>query len=214
MRSQAPPDSPLNDCEFVHNPVAEVFTVSEAPDAAQRKGLLFSGALRDRKGLDLLLEAYLLEPRLNAHRLHLFGEGAHRESFEQMVRANGLNVEFHGKVPAEVLAQALRSVRLLVNPSRLEGWSASINEALCCGLPVVGWAPQVEELQGLLGLRVGLAFDARTQTAGELAETLLTALEDRGLTGLTGEELARVARSQFSAERFVQAYLAIYEELR
>jgi glycosyltransferase involved in cell wall biosynthesis len=204
---------PAENLRVVHNPVAEVFGEGDAPAVAGRQGLLFSGALRDRKGLDLLLEAYALEPRLNAHRLHLYGEGAERESYERQVQANGLNVEFHGKVPIEILARALRSARLLVNPSRLEGWSASINEALCCGLPVVGWAPQVEELEDLLGVRVGLAFDARTQSAGELAASLLGALEDAALAGLTGERLARAAREQFSAERFVNGYLSVYGEL-
>ncbi len=204
---------PADRLRVVHNPVADVFAQQDAPGATDRQGLLFSGALRDRKGLDLLLEAYALEPRLNAHRLHLYGEGAERESYERQVQTKGLNVEFHGKVPVEELARALRSARLLVNPSRLEGWSASINEALCCGLPVVGWAPQVEELESLLGVRVGLAFDARTQSAHELAASLLAAVEDASLAELTGERLARAAREQFSAERFVNGYLGVYREL-
>ncbi len=204
---------PADRMRVVHNPVAETFMDPNAPAVKDRRGLLYSGALRDRKGLDLLLEAYALEPRLNLHRLHLYGEGAERERYEQVVQAQGLNVEFHGKVPVGILAQALRSARLLVNPSRLEGWSGSINEALCCGLPVVGWAPQVEELEGLLALRVGLAFDARTQSARELAQTLQAALEDTSLAALSGEPLARAAREQFSAERFVKGYVAVYREL-
>jgi len=197
----------------VHNPVADAFTHGATPGAAERNDLLFSGALRDRKGLDLLLEAYALEPRLSRHRLHLYGEGPRREAYEHQARKLGLNVEFHGKVSVEVLVRALCAARLLVNPSRLEGWSASINEALCCGVPVVGWAPQVEELESLLGMRVGLAFDARAQSAHELATRLLAALEDASLAGLTGTRLARAAREQFSAERFVNGYLSVYREL-
>jgi glycosyltransferase involved in cell wall biosynthesis len=204
---------PLDRLRVVHNPVAEAFAQGRTPRAAERGGLLFSGALRDRKGLDVLLEACALEPRLHDHPLHLYGEGPQREEYERRVREQGLNVEFHGKVSVEELARALRAARLLVNPSRLEGWSASINEALCCGLPVVGWAPQVEELERLLGLHVGLPFDARTQSARELAETLLAALEDSALAALTGEPLARAAGEQFSAERFVKGYVAVYREL-
>jgi glycosyltransferase involved in cell wall biosynthesis len=197
----------------VHNPVADAFTHGATPGAAERNDLLFSGALRERKGLDLLLEAYALEPRLNHHRLHLYGEGPQREAYEHQARELGLNVEFHGRVSVEVLVRALCAARLLVNPSRLEGWSASINEALCCGMPVVGWAPQVAELESLLDMRVGLAFDARTQSAHELATSLLAALEDASLAELTGERLARAAREQFSAERFVNGYLGVYREL-
>jgi glycosyltransferase involved in cell wall biosynthesis len=197
----------------VHNPVADAFTHGATPGAAERNDLLFSGALRDRKGLDLLLEAYALEPRLNHHRLHLYGEGPQREAYEHQARELGLNVEFHGRVSVEVLVRALCAARLLVNPSRLEGWSASINEALCCGVPVVGWAPQVAELESQLDMRVGLAFDARTQSAHELATSLLTALEDASLAELTGERLGRAAREQFSAERFVNGYLGVYREL-
>ena len=204
---------PANRLRVVHNPVAEAFAQGRSPSAAERQGLLFSGALRDRKGLDLLLDAYALEPRLNKNALHLYGEGAQRAAFERQVREQGLNVEFHGKVSVEDLARALCAARLLVNPSRLEGWSASINEALCCGLPVVGWAPQVEELERLLGLRVGLPFDARTQSARELAASLLAALEDASLAALTGQTLARAAREHFSVERFVRGYLVVYQEL-
>ena len=211
IRTQA--GMPADRLRVVHNPVAETFAQGPTPSAAERRGLLFSGALRDRKGLDLLLEAYAIEPRLNDHALHLYGEGAQREAYERQAREHGLNLVFHGKVAVEELAHALRGARLLVNPSRLEGWSASINEALCCGLPVVGWAPQVQELERLLGLRVGLPFDARTQSARELAATLLTALEDAPLAAVTGQRLARAARESFSAERFVRGYLTVYQEL-
>jgi glycosyltransferase involved in cell wall biosynthesis len=204
---------PSERLRVVHNPVADVFAEGPAPGSAKRRGLVFSGALRDRKGLDLLLEAYAQEPRLNKQRLHLYGEGADRETYARRVREQGLNLEFHGKVPAPDLACALREARLLVNPSRLEGWSASINEAVCCGTPVIGWAPQVEELTGLLGVVPGAAFDARVQSARELATTILAALESPELRAIAGTRLAASARDWFSVERFLQGYLEVYSEL-
>jgi glycosyltransferase involved in cell wall biosynthesis len=86
-------------------------------------------------------------------------------------------------------------------------------EALCCGTPIVGWAPQVMELETLLGMSVGEPFDGRTQTAAELAAAMRRALEGASVSPRGRRRLAEAARERFSEERYLATYLEIYREL-
>ncbi len=67
---------PLRDerIRVVHNPVAEEFRREPILPAQAREGVVFSGALRHRKGIDLVLDAFAMNPRLKAQELFLCGE--------------------------------------------------------------------------------------------------------------------------------------------
>ncbi len=101
----------------------------------------------------------------------------------------------------------------MVLPSRGEGWSGSINEAVCCGTPVVGYAPQVSELRDLLGMEVGIAFDANLHTAAELADFLLQALDGPLQETAVRQRIAAAAREALSGDKFARGYEQIYREL-
>jgi hypothetical protein len=77
----------------------------------------------------------------------------------------------------------------------------------------VGWAPQVRELAEWWNRPVGFPFDAREQSAGELAAVLLRALGDPILEDRSRIELARLARESFSMERYGRETEGRYAEL-
>ena len=104
----------------------------EAPRA------VFVGRLAKEKGLDVLLEAWPmvlgLFPRA---RLTLIGEGPERPALEAQVARLGLNgaVEMPGALDDP--SSALRDSDLFVLPSREEGMSIALLEALAIGVPTV-----------------------------------------------------------------------------
>jgi glycosyltransferase involved in cell wall biosynthesis len=98
-------------------------------------------------------------------------------------------------------------------PSRLEGFSIAILEALCCGTPVLGWAPQIRELETVMGMPVGVPFDGRSQKASELAGMIRDALRADADSSDRRTRLAAAARDAFSEERHVEAYLDLYREM-
>lgn len=96
------------------------------------------GRLVSQKGFDHLLHAFrLCCDRYPQWSLHILGEGAERQSLEQLRRDLGLDdrVRFLGivKEPSDVLRQA----DLFVMSSRYEGFPLSLIEAMACRLPVI-----------------------------------------------------------------------------
>jgi glycosyltransferase involved in cell wall biosynthesis len=197
----------------VYYPILDEFQRGNVIPAQERRGLISVGVLTEAKGVDLLLEAYRRSRMLRQHPLTICGAGEDEEKFREFVRRHRLPVVFKGRLTPLEVKGILSSARLLVNPSRMEGFSVALLEALACGTPVVGWAPQVRELEEWWGRRVGFPFDARTQTAAELAQILEGALHDSLLRTGERKELARLARKSFSMERYGAETLKNYRVL-
>jgi glycosyltransferase involved in cell wall biosynthesis len=102
----------------------------------------FVGRLAPEKGLETLIDAW---PAVRAGhpqaRLIMFGEGPERAALEARVAARGLTlgsgqaVEMPGAVPDATAA--LRDADLFVLPSREEGMSIALLEAMALGMPAV-----------------------------------------------------------------------------
>lgn len=71
----------------------------------------------------------------------------------------------------------------------------------------------MHETEELLGVTPGLAFDARVESAGDLAEAISALLTSALISTDHRERLARVARETFTVARFLRGYLSIYREL-
>ena len=83
------------------------------------------------------------------------GDGSLRQDFERYARTRRASVVFTDYVPAEDVAGILKRSRLLVHPSRSEGFPRVVVEAMASGTPavcldgVVGW-PLVDGQNSLL----------------------------------------------------------------
>jgi glycosyltransferase involved in cell wall biosynthesis len=112
------------------------------PDWRTEPRAAFVGRLAPEKGLDTLIDAW---PAVRAAhpgaRLVLIGEGPERPALEARARALGLAlgpgqaVELPG--PAADVTAALRDADLFVLPSREEGMSIALLEAMALGIPLV-----------------------------------------------------------------------------
>jgi glycosyltransferase involved in cell wall biosynthesis len=203
---------PLERTRYIYNPVAPIFAQPSSEREITRRGILFAGAVRVRKGIDLLLNAYRSDRRLRKHPLFIAGTGEDEPLVERAI-AEGLPVQYLGKLSPLEVAARLRSVQLAAIPSRLEGFSIAILEAICCGAPVVAWAPQVREVESQLGMPIGAPFDGRTQTADELAAGILDVLEGDLVKIKNRRRMAVAAREAFSEDRFLNAYVDTYCEM-
>jgi glycosyltransferase involved in cell wall biosynthesis len=103
---------------------------------------MFVGRLAPEKGLGTLLSCWpLVQARYPKARLVLVGEGSERTALEAQARALGLtlgpghSVEFSGFSGA--VTEALRTADLFVLPSREEGMSIALLEAMALGMPLV-----------------------------------------------------------------------------
>src|SRR5690606_37061373 len=94
-----------------------------------------------QKGLDVLLEAMAILARERAAlRLRMAGRGRDLERVRSTARSLGIerNVDLLGAVDDQQRMRLLSEARLLLMPSRLEGFGMVAAEAMAAGVPVVG----------------------------------------------------------------------------
>ena len=105
-----------------------------SPDAGR---VVFVGRIEHYKGVDVLLAAWPEVRRARPQaRLSILGAGTALEEMRR--RARGLEgIEFAGFVSDEAKVEAMRAARVVVQPSRKEGWGLTVLEANACGTPVV-----------------------------------------------------------------------------
>jgi glycosyltransferase involved in cell wall biosynthesis len=102
--------------------------------------VMFVGALVDRKGLDLLLDAAAaLRPEFSQLRIAIVGDGPSRRGLETQAANLGLDgtVSFWGRLTHDKLPGALAAADAVVLPSRNEGLPRCLVEALAMQRPVV-----------------------------------------------------------------------------
>jgi len=174
-----------------------VFTLASDDPPRDPRQILFAGAVRHVKGVDVLLQAIrlLADRGCDAH-LVVVGEpfyAAYRRE-EERLRALALelglggSVRFAGPQQPHELARTMQTSAVVVLPSRAESFGVVLAEALACGTPVVatrcgGPEDIVDDSVGVLvppedpeSLADGLAhvlgsrdgYDARTLSATAL----------------------------------------------
>ncbi len=137
------------------------------------------------------------------------GEPAYRRELEALAGALGLGsrVVFLGE--REDVPAILAGLDAAVVPSRFEGFSLSVLEAMACGVPVVATAVgAIPEI--VVDGRNGLLVPAGDAAA--LARALSTLLADRDLAG----RLARAGRetaARYTVDAFVRRTESLYLEL-
>jgi len=102
--------------------------------------VVFTGRLSQQKGLDVLFQAWrTIESEFPQASLLILGTGVESATLQNMVGELKLrNVKFLGQ-QAEVLPY-LQAANLFCLPSRAEGFSNSLLEAMACGVPAVATA--------------------------------------------------------------------------
>lgn len=99
-----------------------------------------TGSLIDRKGMDLLIEAFNICFRGNKNvYLYIFGEGPERSKLEKLIGEAELKeqVFLMGLVDRKEIARKMSESNCFVLPSRLETFGVAYIEAMAMGLPVI-----------------------------------------------------------------------------
>ena len=173
----------------------------------------FMGRLHAQKGLDVLLLAFQQvrqELPQFSWRLRLIGAGERRAQLEAMAHrlAIGGAVEFLGQVddPWPFLSQS----DIFVLPSRSEGMSNALLEAMACGLPCIA-----TDIGGNNEVIAHLGNGLLVQPDGceDLASALALLATDRKLRETLGQEALRTVEEKYSLDSVANRYIALYTNL-
>ncbi|WP_079210711.1 glycosyltransferase [Brucella pituitosa] len=120
----------------------EVAAPGDAPEALpDRPYILFLSRLHYKKGLDILADAFCqIANRYPQIDLVIAGpDGGAQTAFLTAIGQAGLQARVHlaGALYGPKKIAVLRNARCFCLPSRQEGFSVAITEALACGVPVV-----------------------------------------------------------------------------
>jgi glycosyltransferase involved in cell wall biosynthesis len=167
------------------------------------------GALEERKGHDVLLDAVatLPDPRLV---VLIVGDGSQRDVLAARTAARGLGerVRLLGRV--EDVTEILAAADVLAMPSRQEGLGVAALEAMAAGLPViasrVGGLPEAV-VDGATGVLVPVG------DVGALAAAIASLAAGRDRARALGAAGAARVRERFTMAGMAAATLAVYRRL-
>jgi glycosyltransferase involved in cell wall biosynthesis len=175
--------------------------------------LTFVGRLHPQKGVDVLLrsvhQVYQVQSEMN-WRLQVLGDGRLRDQLEALARNLGIAeaVDFCGQV--DNVEDYLAGSDIFVLPSRTEGISNALLEAMACGLPCI--ATRIDGNRHVLtdgydGLLV------TPDDVDELAQAIIRLSQDTTLRRRIGKQARHTAQVRYSLDVVATKYVELYELL-
>jgi glycosyltransferase involved in cell wall biosynthesis len=184
------------------------------PQLAGKKLVLFLSRINFKKGLDILARAFghIYRTRQNAH---LVIAGPDTDGYAARVRRwlaeeGALEaVTFTDMVLGERKAALLRRADLFVLPSYTENFGIAVVEAMAAGLPVV-ISNQVNIWSEIAAARAGLVVKPDVL---EVAQAMLTLLDNPSLANEMGERGRCLAQEKFSWQVAADELLRLYRDV-
>lgn len=197
----------LKVAQSLGNPVTRYEYVPSGVDLKQftpmnmkREAVTYVGSLHSVKGVDIFLKAMkgLREP------VWIVGDGPERKSLEQLAQKLQIPCTFWGfRTDIPVL---MNRSKMVVLPSRNEGFGLTLLEAMACGTPVIG--RKTGGIPELITGENGLLFE----TVEELSQNVTNLLENQVLWEKIRENGLQTA-STWRWERTAKLYADIYSQL-
>ena len=173
--------------------------------------IIFAGSAIKRKGIEYLIEVIaMVKDQFPEVKLHLRTSGYRIEKYKKLSKDLNIteNVIVHGALELNKYLELLSNCRLLCLPTLSEGYSWTVLDALCLGVPVVTTTEcRCNDLfdNGDIGLRVKPAdLDA-------LADAILKLFSDFELCKKFSENGLK-KREEFGNETIIPKYMGLYEK--
>ena len=87
----------------------------------------------------------LLFPLGKKYSIIIIGDGPLKKEYEEIIKSQKLNIILTGKIPRTEIPKYISQSRLMVHPSKSEGFPRSFAEAFACGVPVVALNKAIKE---------------------------------------------------------------------
>lgn len=183
----------------------------DTPTRERTQTVVCVSQMRYEKGIDVLLQAWNIVHQALPHaQLILVGRGAIQTQLQEMAEALGVaeSVEFTG-LQRDVPAQLHRGA-IAVLPSRWEGLSNALLEAMACGLACVATRVSGSEdviQHGVNGLLV------ESEDYHGMAQALLTLLNNPTLAQQYGRAARATIEKHYVLEYITDMYIKLYQQV-
>ena len=193
----------------------ELFVTSDESPGTRPLEVLSVSRLDDKKGVDVLIEAFHMlteDDALADWRLTIGGDGSPDYLAQLRTSAErgpaGHRITFCGWLDDRERRQRMRSASLFALPSHQENFGIALVEAMACGLPAVV-SPGVNLGDELAAAGAGWVVERRPQA---LADTLGRAMRDADERTARGVKAALFAR-RFRWDQVTHGLQAMYESV-
>lgn len=184
------------------------------PEMAGKSLILHLGRIHQKKGLDLLVEAF---SRVAARRddVHLVlagsGDNGYVKQINKMLRDLDVfdRTTITGQVDEVEKLAILRDADIFVLASHGENFGISVVEAMACGLPVI-ISDKVGIWSEILEASAGTVTKCQPE---EIADAIENLLNDSGLRMAMGQRGKTIACEQFSSDRMSESMETAYQAI-
>lgn len=174
------------------------------------KIILYTGRLSPEKGVDFLIRAFSKVHMRMPVQLFILGDGSEKKNLEKLIQQCHVENKVHLMHAVENVVPFLQSADVFVLPSRFEGLSNSLLEAMACGVPVIatrvtGTSEVIQD--GVTGMLV------EYNDTESLANTLMFLItHPEKARELAGNAIAAVRRL-YTLEDAVAKYTMLYQSV-
>jgi glycosyltransferase involved in cell wall biosynthesis len=174
------------------------------------KVILYTGRLAAEKGVAFLIRAYAALSLPQPTKLYILGAGPQLSALQKFLHQHNLLSTVTILPPVEDILPFLYGADIFVMPSRSEGLSNSILEAMACGLPVI--ATRVEGNTDLIEDDVNGLLVA-PDDEGNLVNALTQLLTMPEKAAALGQRARQMVCEKYDLQSMVGQYTALYSSL-
>lgn len=166
----------LKNIEVIYNPL------SFAPDQTANidsKTVLATGRLCPQKGFDMLIDIWKMiqDESKNSWKLCIYGDGPDYKELNKQIIRNGLQDSIYIYPPTMDIKSVYLSSSIFCFPSRYEGFSMALSEAMACGLPSISFNCPCGPSELIRNEKNGILVE--NKDIKSFAKLLLQLIEDR-----------------------------------
>ena len=166
--------------------------------------LLAVGNIKPLKNYQLLIDAFKQVRHLPVS-LDVYGQGCDLNKYQDEAIKHGLPISFKGSI--ESLMMVLKEYHALILPSRYEGFSIALIEAMAASMPVL-----LSDIPMFRQLAQKNAYFFNPENVNKCVQAISKAYNE-GFSEQGIVENREIVINNFSEEIYIKNLLAIYNEL-
>ena len=181
---------------FIDQPISE----------KTQKDVIFVGRLDDNKGILNLIAA--IESCTNDMSLSIIGQGPLQTEVIDLIDNVKDKIDYIPYLESKELAKIVCKTDVLCVPSKYESFGLVYAEALCLGVPVIGFAPSIEFIENELGIKCGVGLIEQS------VESISNAIQQINNQEWDKIQVSNVARNKFSPTRQAKELSSFFHQIK